>query len=112
MNVSEVMDIEGSFTGSEKLAAGDKITVQGLNVKFVEGVGAEVAELKTTSGLKHSFGKTVVGQGKSEYWNDLVNKCVEKDASDGLDCWVVERQAEGSNRTMIALSMFPPKSSE
>jgi len=109
MNVSEVLDIEGSFTGSEKLAAGDKITVQGLSVKFVEGVGADVAELKTTSGLKHSFGKTVVGQAKSEYWNDLVNKCVEKDASDGLDVWVVERQAEGSNRTMIALSMFPPK---
>jgi|TARA_R110002020_G_scaffold452202_1_gene666566 hypothetical protein len=112
MNVSEVMDIEGSFTGSEKLEAGQKITIQGLHVKYVDGVGADVAELKTTSGLKHSFGKTVVGQAKSEYWNDLVNKCVEKDASDGLDAWVVERQAEGSQRTMLALSMFPPKQNQ
>ena len=40
MNVSEVMDIEGSFTGSEKLEAGQKITIQGLHVKYVDGVGA------------------------------------------------------------------------
>jgi hypothetical protein len=109
MNVSEVLDIEGSFTGSQKLEVGDKIVIQGFNVKFVEGVGSDVAEIKTTNGLRHSFGKTIIGQAKSEYWTDLVEKCVDKDAADGLDCWVVERLAEGTNRTMLALSMFPPK---
>tara|TARA_R100000008_G_C3511007_1_gene128811 strand:+ start:150 stop:491 length:342 start_codon:yes stop_codon:yes gene_type:complete len=109
MNVSEVLDIEGSFSGSQKLEVGDKIIVQGFKVKFVDGVGSDVAEIKTTDGLRHSFGKTIIGQAKSEYWNDLVQKCVDKDAADGLDCWVVERQAEGTNRTMLALSMFPPK---
>ena len=111
MNVSEVLDIEGSFTGSTKLEIGDKITIQEFKTKFVDSVGGDVAEIKTTSGLKHSFGKTIVGQAKSEYWNDLVNKCVEKDASDGLDAYVVERIADGTGRTMMALSMFPPKSS-
>lgn len=110
MNVSEVLDIEGSFSGSQKLEVGDKITIQEFKVKFVEGVGSDVAEIKTTDGLRHSFGKAVIGQAKSEYWNDLVKKCVEKDAADGLDCWVIERTAEGTNRTMLALSMFPPKS--
>ena len=109
MNVSEILDIEGSFTGSQKLEIGDKVTIQGFNVKFVEGVGADVAEIKTTDGLRHSFGKAIVGQAKSEFWIDTVGKAVEKDASDGLDCWVEERVAEGSQRTMLALSMYPPK---
>lgn len=109
MLVSEVLDIESSGGKSSALKAGDKITVQGFNVKYVEETGADVAEIKTTEGLRHSFGKAIVGQAKSEYWNDVVAKCLEKDASDGLDVWVVERQAEGTNRTMLSLSMFPPK---
>jgi len=109
MNVSDVMDIEQSHGNSTALRGGDKIVIQGFNVKYVEGVGSDIAEIKTTEGTRHSFGKTIIGQAKSEYWNDVVAKCLEKDASDGLDCWVVERQAEKTNRTMLALSMFPPK---
>jgi len=110
MNVSEVLDIESSsHSDSVGLKAGDRFVIQSFTTKYVEGVGADIAEIQTTEGTKHSFGKTIVGQAKSEYWNDVVKKCLEKDASDGLDAWVVERQAEGSDRTMLALSMFPPK---
>ena len=90
MNVSEVVDIEGSFQNSVAIKSGDKFTVQGFSVR-------------------HAFGKTVIGQAKSEYWNDVVEKCVSKDASDGLDVYVVEKEAEGTGRIMLALSMFPPK---
>jgi len=105
MNVTEVLDIETTEGSNNSIAlkAGDKITVQGFSTKYVEGVGS------TTEGLRHSFGKTVIGQAKSEYWNDVVAKCLEKDSDDGLDIWVVERLAEGTQRTMLALSMFPPK---
>jgi|TARA_R110000824_G_scaffold12395_3_gene54338 hypothetical protein len=109
MNVSEVVDIDGSFQNSTAIIAGDKITIQGFTVKHVESLGSDVAEIKTTSGLRHSFGKAVVGQAKSEYWNDIVTKCIKKDASDGLDVYVVEREAEGTGRMMLSLSMFPPK---
>jgi hypothetical protein len=109
MLVSDVLDIETSGSNSVKLEAGDKITVQGFEVKYVETTGADVAEIKTTKGLRHSFGKAVIGQAKSEYWNDVVEKCLEKDASDGLNIWVVEKIAEGTNRPMLSLSMFPPK---
>ena len=78
-------------------------------VKHVETTDADVAEIKTTEGLRHSFGKAIIGQAKSEYWNDVVEKCLDKDASDGLDVWVVEKLAEGTGRTMLSLSMFPPK---
>ena len=54
-------------------------------------------------------GEKIVIQSFKDYWNDIVNKCVAKDASDGLDCYVVEREAEGTGRMMLALSMFPPK---
>ena len=109
MLVSEVLDIETSGSNSVKLEAGDKITIQGFLVKHVDSTDADVAEIKTTKGLRHSFGKAVIGQAKSEYWNDVVDKCLEKDASDGLDVWVVEKTAEGTGRIMLSLSMFPPK---
>jgi hypothetical protein len=109
MLVSDVLDIDTSRSNSVKLEAGDKITVQGFLVKYVETTDADVAEIKTTKGLRHSFGKAVIGQAKSEYWNDVVEKCLEKDAADGLDVWVVEKTAEGTGRTMLSLSMFPPK---
>lgn len=109
MLVSEVLDIETGGNDSTSLKAGDKITIQSFKIKFVEETGADVAEIKTTQGMRHSFGKAIVGQAKSKYWNDVVKKCVAKDASDGLDAWVVERLAEGTNRTMLSLSMFPPK---
>lgn len=109
MNVSKVLDIESSHGNSVALRSGDKIIIQGFKVKHVESVGSDVAEIKTTDGMKHSFGKTIIGQARSEYWNDVVEKCLAKDAGDGLDCWVVEKQAEGTGRTMLSLSMFPPK---
>ena len=109
MLVSDVLDIETTGSNSVKLEAGDKITVQGFLVKYIESTGADVAEIKTTKGLRHSFGKAIVGQAKSDYWNDVVEKCLEKDASDGLDIWVVEKLAEGTNRPMLSMSMFPPK---
>ena len=108
MNVSEVVDIEGSFQNSVAIKAGDKFTVQGFSVRHVESLGSDIVEIKTTEGLRHSFGKTVIGQSKSEYWNDVVEKCVSKDASDGLDVWVLEKEATGSNRKMLTHSMFPP----
>lgn len=110
MKVSEVLNMDSSFAQSTALKAGDKIVIQGFNIKPVEDVGADVVELKTTEGLRHSFGKTVIGQAKSDYWINAVAKCVDKDAADGLDAYVVEKIAEGTGRPMLALSMFPPKS--
>jgi len=108
MNVSDVLDISSSQgSNSTPLQVGEKIVIQGFEVKHVESLGADVAEIKTTEGLRHSFGKAVVGQAKSDYWNDVVEKCVEKDASDGLDCYVVERMSDKTDRPMICLSMFP-----
>lgn len=109
MNVSEVLDTGKTFEKSNPLKAGDKLTIQSFKVRYVEGLGAELAEIGTTEGLRHSFGKTVVGQAKSQYWNDVVEKCVKKDATDGLDVYVVEREAEKTGRKMIALSMFEPR---
>lgn len=109
MLVSDVLDIDTSRSNSVKLEAGDKVTIQGFLVKYVETTDADVAEIKTTKGLRHSFGKAIIGQAKSDYWNDVVDKCLEKDAADGLDVWVVEKTAEGTGRTMLSLSMFPPK---
>ena len=109
MHVSKVSDIKGSFEPSKALTAGEKIVIQGLSVKDAPSVGSPVAEIQTTEGLRHSFGKTIVGQAKSDYWIDIVTKCVDKDATDGLDCYVIEREAEGTGRMMLALSMFPPR---
>ena len=111
MNVTEVLDIETTEGKSNSIAlkAGDKITVQGFSTKYVEGVGSDIAEIETTEGLRHSFGKAIVAQPRRDYWNDVVEKCLDKDASDGLDIWVVEKLAEGTNRPMLSMSMFPPK---
>lgn len=110
MNVSEVIDTGKTYEKSTPLKAGDQLTVQSFKVRYVEALGSDIAEMATTEGLRHSFGKTIIGQAKSEYWNDVVEKCVSKDASDGLDVWVVEREAEKTGRKMLALSMYPPKS--
>ena len=76
---------------------------------FAQDANEEVVEISTTEGLRHSFGKTIIGQAKSDYWTDVVEKCVEKDAADGLDAYVVEKEAEKTGRMMLCLSMFPPK---
>ena len=109
MHVSKVLDIDGSFQQTSALVAGEKIVVQGFTVKDAPSVGAKVAEIQTTEGLRHSFGKTIIGQAKSDYWIDTVKKCLEVDATNGLDVYVVEREAEGTGRMMLALSMFPPR---
>ena len=75
MNVSEVLDVEGSFN-STPLKVGDKIIVQKFSVKHVEKYDADVAEITTTEGLRHTFAKAIVGQAKSEHWNFAVDKCV------------------------------------
>ena len=108
MNVSEVLDVEGSFD-STPLKTGDKIVIQKFNVKHVEKYDADCAEITTTEGLRHSFGKAVVGQAQSKHWILAVAKCVEKDAADGLDAYVIEKAAEGSGRAMLSLSMYPQK---
>ena len=108
MNVSEVLDVEGSFE-STPLKAGEKIIIQKMGIKHVDSVGADVAEIKTTEGLRHTFAKAIVGQAKSEHWNFAVEKCIAKDAADGLDAYVIEKPAEGSGRAMLSLSMYPQK---
>jgi hypothetical protein len=109
MLISEVSDSTANFEDSKPLEVGDHIVIQGLKVKYVEQYGSDIAEIKTTEGLRHSFAKAVVGTAKSEKVHALVDKCLEKDASDGLDCWVVQRIAEGTGRPMIALEFKAPK---
>ena len=109
MHVSKVLEIDSSFEKSRALVVGEKIVIQGFHVKNVEQVGSDVAEIKTTEGLRHSFGKAVLGQAKSKWWQETVAKCVDKDASDGLDVDVVEKEAEGTGRMMVSLSLYPPK---
>jgi len=109
MKVTEVLDIDGSFEKSTPLKAGETIFIQGFNEKFVEEYQAKVIEIQTTDGLRHSFAKTIVGQGNSPYWQNTVKAVVEKDASDGLECYVVTKIAEGSGREMLALTMYDPK---
>ena len=108
MNVTEVLDMGGASESSKPLAAGDTLKVLKFSVKYVDKIGADVAEITTPEGVRHTYAKSIVGQAKSEYWNDIVKKCVDKDASDGLDVWVLEKQATGSNRMMLTLSMFEP----
>ena len=109
MKVSEVLDIDGSFERSTPLKAGEVILVQKFNVKFSEEIQSKVAEIQTTKGLRYSFAKTIVGQAESKYWIDTVQKAVDKDASDGLEVYVITKEAEGSGREMLALSMYEPK---
>ena len=55
MNVTEVVEIEGSQPQSKPLVAGEKLVVQKFNVKNVEKVGAACAEISTTEGLRYTF---------------------------------------------------------
>ena len=110
MNISEVLDIEPSeHSDSKPLTAGLHILVKGFSKHFVEKVGSECAEIETTDGIYYSFAKAVVGQASSPWWKDVVAKAVEKDASSGLDIWVVERTSNTSGKPMLALSAYEPK---
>jgi len=108
MNVTEVIEIEGSTPQSRPLVPGEKLVVQKFEVKNVEKVGADCAEISTTEGLRYTFAKAIVGQARSDYWIDCVKKCVEKDASDGLNVWVIEKVSNTSGRTMLSLTMYEP----
>ena len=112
MNVTEVLEIEGSTPQSKPLVAGEKLVVQKFEVKNVEKVGAECAELSTTEGTRYTFAKAIVGQAKSPFWLGACKKCVDKDASDGLDVWVVEKVSNTSGRPMLSLTMYEPNSTK
>ena len=109
MNVSEVLDIKpSSDTKGQPIHPGDRFTVTGFETKMVDSVGAECALIHAKEGEYYSFAKAVVGQSKSDWWKGAVEKTLEKDASDGLNVWVVEKPALGSKRTLISLSAFEP----
>ena len=78
MNVTEVLDMGGASENTKPLAAGDTIKVLKFSVKFVDKIGADVAEITTPEGVRHTFAKSIVGQAKSEYWNDVVKNALKK----------------------------------
>ena len=83
---------------------GDSITIQGFKVKHNSKYDSNMIEIKTTDGLRHTFAKTIVGQGKPDgWWSEQVEKCVALDASDGLDAVVVERESNTTGNKMLAL---------
>ena len=105
MHCSEVMDIS---TDSSALKVGDSLTITKFNVVHDSKLDADFAEIDTTNGKRHTYGKVIVGQAKSDYWNDIVKKCLEKNPNDGLDVWVIEKDGEGTDRKMLCLTMFQP----
>ena len=109
MNVSEVLDIKPSEnTKGQPIHPGDHFTVKGFETKMVESFGAKCALIHAIEGEYNSLAKAVVGNAESDWWKGAVEKTLEKDASDGLNVWVVEKPAQGSNRTLISLSAFEP----
>ena len=104
-----MLDIKpSSDTKGQPIHPGDRFTVTGFETKMVDSVGAECALIHAKEGEYYSFAKAVVGQSKSDWWKGAVEKTLAKDASDGLNVWVVEKPALGSNRTLISLSAFEP----
>ena len=61
MNLSKVLEPE-PMQESTKLQKGDKITIQGFKIKHSSKHDADLVEIQTTEGLRHSFGKMIVGQ--------------------------------------------------
>jgi len=112
MNISKVLDPE-TKEDSTKLSVGDSITVQGFKVKHSSKYDSDLVEIQTTEGLRHTFAKAIVGQARGKdgntWWADQVAKCVALDASDGLDCVVVERESNTSGNKMLALETIKPE---
>tara|TARA_R110002020_G_scaffold233_4_gene1227 strand:- start:11212 stop:11544 length:333 start_codon:yes stop_codon:yes gene_type:complete len=109
MNISKVLEPENR-EDSTSLEKGDKLTIQGFRIKHNSKYDSDLVEIKTTDGLRYTYAKTIVGQGKPDgWWAEQVEKCVALDASDGLDCQVVERIAEPSGNPMLALETIKPE---
>ena len=109
MDLAEISDIQSSsYEKGTKLKAGDFIIIQGLSIKNTQEYG-DVAEIKTTEGLRYSFGKAIIGLAKSEKMKGHVAKAIKKDASDGLNAWCVEKNSTTTGRPMLTLSLFEPK---
>jgi|TARA_R110000824_G_scaffold273582_2_gene462063 hypothetical protein len=109
MNISKVLDPE-QREESSPLVKGDKITIQGFKLKHSAKFDSDLVEVETTDGLRYTYAKTIVGQGKPNgWWSEQVAKCVTIDASDGLDAQVVERIAEPSGNPMLALETIKPE---
>ena len=107
MDLAKVIDIEGSFEKGKKLQKGDFIVIQSLSTKETEEYG-KVAEIQTTEGLRYSFAKAIVGMANSDKVKGHVKACTDKDASDGLNAWIVEKIATGTGRPMLALELINP----
>tara|TARA_B100000029_G_scaffold514285_1_gene616488 strand:+ start:4782 stop:5108 length:327 start_codon:yes stop_codon:yes gene_type:complete len=103
MNISKVLEPE-EREDSTPLKAGDEMTIQGFKIKHNRKFDADLVEIKTTEGLRHTYAKTIIGQGKADgWWAEQVKKCVALDASDGLDVVVVERESNTTGNKMLAL---------
>jgi len=103
VNISKVLEPE-EREDSTSLKAGDEMTIQGFKIKHSRKFDADLVEIKTTEGLRHTYAKTIVGQGKPDgWWAEQVKKCVTLDASDGLDVVVAERESNTTGNKMLAL---------
>ena len=114
MNISKVLEpAEVEYEDSVSLKKDDRITIQGFKIKHSSKFNSDLVEIKTTDGLRHSYAATIVGQARGKdgktWWADQVAKCVALDASDGLDCVVVERESNTSGNKMLALETIKPE---
>ena len=115
MNISKVLEPAESkdFEDTVSLKKDDHITVQAFKLKHNSKYNSDLVEIKTTDGLRHSYAATIVGQARGKdgktWWADQVAKCVALDASDGLDCIVVERESNTTGNKMLALETIKPE---
>ncbi len=67
MNISKVLEPE-EREDSTPLKAGDEMSIQGFKIKHNRKFDAYLVEIKTTEGLRHTYAKTIIGQGKPDGW--------------------------------------------
>ena len=108
MHLSEISDI-GSTDYGTKVVTGDHLKITKTSVKEVDGKGM-CAEIETSnSGKRYSFAAAIVGSSKSDQFNAWVDEAVKKDASDGLDVWVVTKASNTSPfRPMLSFVFKEP----
>ena len=115
MNISKVLEPAESkeFEDTTSLKKDERITVQGFKLKHSSKYNSDLVEIQTTDGLRHSYASCIVGQARGKdgktWWADQVAKCVALDASDGLDCIVVERESNTTGNKMLALETIKPE---